>query len=131
MSNKIAFCVISTNNSYVYKAIITLLSVKEHNKHHTEFEYFVCGNIGEKYKKVIEKYNLKVLHLDLGNTFYQTKGEYVPQEHFWKCAIPELLYTQEFKYSIVIDGDIFCIREVPVDILKDITAVPLRKYKRA
>ena len=119
INNKIAFCVVSTNNSYVYKAIITLLSVKENNKEHKEFEYFVCGNFSNKYKKAIEKYNLKVLNINLGNIFKQQKS-LLPQEIFWISAVPETLYEQGFKYSIILDGDIFCIKEVPINILNEV-----------
>ena len=54
INNKIAFCVVSTNNSYVYKAIITLLSVKENNKEHKEFEYLFVEILVTNIKKQLK-----------------------------------------------------------------------------
>lgn len=69
LGNKIAICVISTNDSYVYKAIITLLSTKKHNKENANFSYFVSGNFSEKYKRIIKKYGLEVMPMNMTNTF--------------------------------------------------------------
>ena len=44
----------------------------------------------------------------------------MPQEIFWISAVPETLYEQGFKYSIILDGDIFCIKEVPINILNEV-----------
>ena len=124
--DKVAVCVISTNDSYVYKAIITLLSVREKNEENKNFEYFVCGNISDKYKRVIEEYNLGVLKIDLKNIFGGSKGFIWPNECFWSCAIPEAFYKKGFSYSIVLDGDIFCIGKVPMNIIEEVEELALR-----
>ena len=126
-TDKVAVCVISTNDSYVYKAIIALLSVREKNEENKNFEYFVCGNISDKYKIVIEEYNLGVLKIDLKNIFGGSKGFILPNECFWSCAIPEAFYKKGFSYSIVLDGDIFCIGKVPMNVIEEVEELALAK----
>ena len=129
--DKVAVCVISTNDRYIYKAIITLLSVREKNEENKNFEYFVCGNISDKYKRVIEEYNLGVLKIDLENIFVDSKGFIWPNECFWSCAIPEAFYKKGFSYSIVLDGDIFCIGKVPMNVIEEVEELALKKVHRA
>ena len=129
--DKVAVCVISTNDSYIYKAIITLLSVREKNEENKNFEYFVCGNISDKYKRVIEEYNLEVLKIDLKNIFGDSKEFILPNECFWSCAIPEAFYKKGFAYSIVLDGDIFCIGKVPMNVIEEVEELALQKARGA
>ena len=128
--DRVAVCVISTNDSYIYKAIITLLSVREKNKENKSLEYFVCGNISEKYKKVSGRYGLNILKMDLKNIFRYTNKYSLPNECFWLCAIPEALYREGFEYTLILDGDIFCIGKIPMNVIKEVQELAFVEKKQ-
>ena len=125
---RVAFCVVSSNNSYVYKAIITLLSIKRHNLK-KDFSYFVCGSFSNKYKKVVEKYDLQVMSLNLENVFNKFKELSWPKEVFYTCSIPENCYKSGFDYSVILDGDVLCLKEIPLNKITSIREVGFIKIK--
>ena len=73
---KIAFCVISTNNSYVYKAIITLLSIKKNNISFDEnfgFSKFIPGEENIFLKDCLNK-KLNMKHINKAILFHSNKS---------------------------------------------------------
>ena len=120
---KVAVCVISSNDSYVYKSVVDLLSVKKHNGS-GNFEYFICGNFSNGRKKIIKKYGLKMIELKhLRSIFKSPKDNPIPKEMFYYCSVPKICYELSFNYSIILDGDVLCLKKVDVDEIKSIEEV--------
>ena len=130
MNNKVAFCVVSSNDRYVYKAIITLLSVKENNKEHKEFEYFVGGNFSDKYKKVIEKYNLKVLNINLGNIFKHPKSYSATGTFLDLCSSGNIILGKVLNIQLPWTEMFFVCEKCLIDILKEIKDLGLMQTEK-
>jgi len=110
MENKTAiFC--TSNNIYIPKCCVALLSVKKFNP---EYDFYVfTSSISNDHAQLCDRLNIKYIILDLQAYFYQ-EWRY-PRECFYHFKCPELLYNMGYKYSIFIDGDIYCNNKIEIE----------------
>lgn len=73
----------------------------------------------------IERMGHKPLDVDYSHTFNKGNPESswgaYPSEGFWAGMLPEKMLKLGYDYSLIVDGDIYCNRKFPFDILSDKT----------
>lgn len=117
---KIAICVVSSDNSYVYQSILTLLSVKKNNPNENFF-YFIAGNLSNRRKKFIKKNGIDVIDLDANANLFQKRALVkFPVEVFYTAFVPKKTYEMGFDYVVILDGDVLCLNKIPSDIISSI-----------
>ncbi len=112
-------CAFSTaDDKYAVSSAVSLLSVR---KHSPKTDLYL---IGTKYsaatKKFLEKYRITPIETDLRDKFH-TAWEY-PVECYYLFAGPEILYKRGYKYSVYVDGDVYCNTnpfDFPLSDIKD------------
>lgn len=99
------YCAFSTaDDGYAVSSAISLLSVR---KQHPTVDLFLIGKkYSAKTKKLLKKYNVTPIEIDLSDTFH-TAWDY-PAECYYIFAGPEILYERGYKYSVYVDGDVYC-----------------------
>ena len=130
-SNKILksdICVYTTaNEEYIPKALISLLSFRYHNP---EIDLYILSNnfISNKSKNLLKKYNIKLLVIYPENLFY--KSFQYPVECYYIFYGPQV-FINNYKYSMYIDGDIYCDKPINIDFykIKNFAGVSIGKIK--
>lgn len=105
------FC--SATENYVPQAALALLSVK---RWHPECSYFILADtkrLSREAVDLIESLSLRVLPFEGETPFTELVPEW-PLECYFILKGPELLYRLGYKYSVSIDGDVYCRR--PLDL---------------
>lgn len=100
----------SANDSYIFQAATSLLSIRKHLK--DAQLYILSRHISNKNKKYLERHSIKYIELDLTYLFFQI-WEY-PTECYYIFAGPKLFKQLGFDYSVYVDGDILCLKN-PLD----------------
>lgn len=113
---KIAVYCVSDEN-YIKPSIVALKSFKVTNP---EVDLFIVSDavdkIEERVKKTLLDENIEILDPKFRGKF--KKSQKWPEEVFWVLGIPEILYEKGYNYSITIDADILCKKNMD---LKNLT----------
>lgn len=109
MKNKCAYS--TCDNSYFIYSLISLISVKKWNP--TYDLYIITSKLNDKNKRLAQSYEVDVIELDLTSYFYK-EWDY-PKECFYLFAGPKVLSKKGYSFSIYIDGDVLCNREINID----------------
>lgn len=102
---KNSICVFSTSDDkYAVHSAVSLLSVRKKNP---AIDLYLIGTkYSEVTKKFLKKYGITPIEIDLKDKFH-TAWDY-PVECYYIFAGPEILHKKGYKYSVYVDGDIYC-----------------------
>ena len=117
----------TANDSYVFQAATSLLSIRQFLP---DAELFILSrHLSNKNKRFLNRRHIKYIELDLTYLFFQT-WKY-PIECFYLFAGPKLFKKLGFQYSVYLDGDILCLKN-PIENcppIQDIGGVEANTFK--
>lgn len=106
-----------SNESYCPKAIVALLSVREHNP---GCDLFLAGNITSQASiELLQRFGIRHLVIDYSDIFLQPPCTW-PSEIWWPPMVASRLYELGYQVSVAIDGDIFAVRPFVTDIVPEL-----------
>jgi len=125
-SGQIAVYSVCDNLDYVYKALITLASVK---RFHSNVDFFIVGPLDKtdqkKARKLCKRLGGNYLYLDLGDVFLEMlwrpgqngpgQGIRLPRNTFWHLYGHQFFSELGYEYSCHLDGDTFCVNPIPFE----------------
>ena len=121
------FCV--GNEEYVDVMCSTLTLVKKHNP---LADFFIVGDIyNDNLINKIKKFNIKLYQCDY-HKIYKYAQKRWPSQCFWWYAMPDIFYKKGYKFSCLVDGDIYCYKKINLNFLNDnfdIAAITTPKEK--
>ena len=95
----------SCDDTYAIFSITSLLTIR---KQLPDAQLALIGkNFSLRTLKILKKYNITHIELDLSSSFYKSWGQY-PEECYYYFAGPEYFYKKGYDYSVYIDGDVLC-----------------------
>jgi hypothetical protein len=117
-------CAFSTaSNDYVPAAAGSLLSIRRWND---SIPLCIIGKkFSEAHKLFLEYHNIEFIEINLDYIF-DTCWEY-PIECYYLFAGPNIFYERGFKYSLYIDGDIYCNND-PLGRFTDVASIAGVEY---
>jgi lipopolysaccharide biosynthesis glycosyltransferase len=117
MSDKTLAIYAAADDAYVPKAVMALRSFQ---RWHPGSGYFLLGTqakMSQDSMQFIRRYNIELIDVDESRRFVKLehyKYSY-PLETVVKLKGPELLAERGFPYSLVIDGDVYCVRPLKLE----------------
>lgn len=98
-------CAFSTaDDKYARYSAVSLLSVR---KWRPDIDLFIIGSFfSDETKQFLSKYDIQYIEVDLDNLFH-TSWDY-PKECYYIFSGPEILKKKGYKYSMYVDGDVYC-----------------------
>ena len=100
------------NNSYVPQCIITLLSFC---KFHPTIDAYIMGTkFTRAMKQLMMQHNIQYIEINLRNIFH-SQWKY-PIECYYHFYAPKVFLNRGYQYTIVLDGDIVCLRKITTPI---------------
>jgi len=119
--NKIALFTSCTEN-YVNETIISFRSFLEHNP--DTFDCFLIGNsFSDNSKQLLKENNINFINEDLSDVFKVEDGWPYPSECFWIYKGPKTLLELGYKYSLSVDSDVYCNKNLDLTWLDEINAI--------
>jgi pyruvyltransferase len=116
INEKIAIFGAVTEN-YVEYMIASLRSFKKYNGDN-DFDYFIIGHaFSARTQRLMNKYGIGYINLNLAKDFPRKQRHRYPGECFWIFKGPELFSDRGYRYSISVDGDIYCNRKLELEWL--------------
>ncbi len=113
-------CAFSTSDDkYAVKAAMSMLTLR---RWRPELKLFLIGKYySPETKKFLKKYRITPIEKNYDKYFHTSWGNY-PLECYYMFVGPEILHKKGFKYSLYVDGDVFCNQDplqFPLSEIKD------------
>lgn len=116
------------NQNYISKVLVALLTAKTHNPNYDY--YILTSKYNKEERRLCNDLGVKLILTELSSDF-RKQWEY-PRECFYHFKGPEIFHKLGYKYSIYIDGDIYCNSKINLDynLIKDIGGGELKRIKK-
>jgi len=104
------------DSGYVKQMCAALLIVREKNP---DVDLYIISDFSDEDKqKLLEDCGIYQIQTDL-SSFYPKHNETWPSQMFWWSVGPQTLYELGYKYSCLIDADVYCTSELDLSWLTD------------
>jgi len=116
-SNKIALFT-TVNSNYINYAIRCFQLFNEKNP--GKFDFFLITEDNTSfYSDKLKDNSITVINMDLNDVFTPEDSWDYPSESFWYLKVPEILLEKGYKFSMCVDSDCVCLRELDFSWLGD------------
>jgi len=86
--------------------------------HNPQLDPWIITDAPKEETKFLEKYGISVIRLDLKKE-YDVFNETWPSQSFWWSIGPNMFNDLGYDYSIFIDGDVYCVNPIDMNVFND------------
>jgi lipopolysaccharide biosynthesis glycosyltransferase len=124
MSNKqIAVCTTITNN-YAEYAVVCLQSFRYNSGLDVDLYVFVNKKtLSQNQINQFETNKINIIDIDLSKRYDIPQDWPYPSECFWIFKCPEILYSLGYEYTLCVDTDTYCNKNLHFDFIDDVQFV--------